>query len=63
MANSEKAQTCADMIAKIIELKKESFNLRMQLGAGQSVKVHRFKLIRRNIARLKTMLHQAKDRG
>lgn len=38
------------------ELRKEQFNLRMNQGSGQEVKPHLFKLVRRNIARVKTVL-------
>lgn len=37
---------------------KEQFNLRMQKGSGQSPKPHLFKKVRKDIARLKTVLQE-----
>ena len=37
---------------------REQFNLRMQRGSGQDVKPHDFKRVRRQIARIKTIIHQ-----
>lgn len=49
----------------IVELKnelqallKEQFNLRMQKGMGQPPKPHLFKKVRKNIARIKTVLDE-----
>ena len=39
-------------------LRREQFNLRMALGSGQSVKNHRFKEIRKDIARIKTVMRE-----
>lgn len=41
-------------------LRREQFNLRMAFGSGQSVKNHRFKEIRKDIARIKTVMRQRK---
>jgi large subunit ribosomal protein L29 len=46
--------------AKIVELKKELMNLRFQKVSGQLEKAHPFKVARRNIARLSTLLNQRK---
>ncbi len=40
------------------ELLREQFNLRMQRGSGQISKNHRFKEIRRDIARIKTLMNE-----
>lgn len=37
---------------------REQFNLRMQRGSGQDVKPHNFKRVRREIARIKTIISQ-----
>jgi large subunit ribosomal protein L29 len=42
------------------ELLKEQFNLRMQKGTGQLTQPARFKEIRRDIARIKTVANQNK---
>lgn len=43
--------------AELLELLKEQFNLRMQKG-GEMSKTHRFKFVRRDIARIKTILNE-----
>lgn len=43
---------------ELISLLREQFNLRMQKGSGAAVKPHLFKHVRRQIARVKTRLHQ-----
>lgn len=40
------------------DLLREQFNLRMQKGTGQLAKPHLIKEVRRNIARVKTVLNQ-----
>ena len=43
---------------ELLDLRKEQFNLRMQLGTGQLTRVHQFKVNRKNIARVKTLMNQ-----
>ena len=43
---------------ELLELRKEQFNLRMQKGVGQATRVHQFKLNRKNIARVKTVMNE-----
>lgn len=43
---------------ELLELRREQFNLRMQKATGQLSKPHLFKQVRRNIARLKTILRE-----
>jgi large subunit ribosomal protein L29 len=40
----------------LVNLKKEQFNLRFQQATGQVEKTHRFEEVRRDIARIKTVL-------
>ena len=44
--------------AELLELRKEQFNLRMQRGTGQLTNPSRFKVVRRQIARVKTRLNE-----
>ena len=37
---------------------REQFNLRMQRGSGQDIKPHNLKRVRREIARIKTIISQ-----
>ena len=48
---------------ELLNLRKEQFNLRMQQGAGQMSKPHLFKAVRRNIARIKTILTEKQSSG
>ncbi len=43
---------------EILSLLQEQFNLRMQRASGQMSKPHRMKQIRRDIARIKTILKE-----
>ena len=41
----------------LLNLKKEQFNLRFQAATGQVEKTHRVDEVRKDIARIKTVLH------
>ncbi len=41
---------------QLLQLKKEQFNLRFQAATGQMEKTHRVQEVRRDIARVKTVL-------
>ena len=46
-----------DQLAEqLVSLKKEQFNLRFQKATGQIEKTHRVNEVRKNIARIKTVL-------
>ncbi len=51
-------KTTDDLQAEIVAMQKELFNLRMQKGLGQSPQTHLFKKIKRNVARVKTLLRE-----
>lgn len=40
------------------DLLRQQFNLRMQRGMGEDSKTHHFKLVRRDIARVKTIINE-----
>lgn len=50
--------SAAELRARSSELRKELFNMRMQLYTGQSAKTHHIRLKRRDIARVETILAQ-----
>ena len=65
MANTVKAADVRAMSAdqmndKLLELKKEQFNLRFQSATGQLEKTARIRQVRRDIARLKTIMTEKK---
>ena len=45
-----------DLNAELLNLRREQFNLRMQMGSGNTPKIHRFSIVRHDIARIKTVL-------
>ncbi len=45
---------------KLAEAEKELFNLRIQKAAGQLEKPDRIRVVKREIARIKTVMNQAK---
>ena len=47
----------------LANLKKEQFNLRFQAATGQMEKSHRVGAIRKDIARIKTVMRQKKAQG
>jgi len=59
MKVSELRQKSAiDLNASLVELGREQFNLRMQKNTGQLAKSDQVKKVRRNIARVKTVLNE-----
>jgi len=48
-----------DLNKELLALRREQFNLRMQQATGQLSQTHQFGNIRRDIARIKTVLGQA----
>jgi len=62
MADSKASElttkTVEELTTELSGLFREQFNLRMQSGSGQDVKPHNFKRVRRQIARIKTVIHQ-----
>jgi large subunit ribosomal protein L29 len=51
----------AELNEHLAELRKEQFNLRMARGTGQLAKTHEFVRVRREIARVKTLLGQKRQ--
>ena len=47
-----------DLNKELMELLREQFNLRMQKGTGQLARPHQMRLVRRSIARVKTLLRE-----
>ena len=47
-----------ELNSELMALLREQFNLRMQNGSGQLARPHLMKDVRRNIARVKTVLNE-----
>ncbi|MFL2551487.1 MAG: 50S ribosomal protein L29 [Arenicellales bacterium] len=48
--------SASELKSELLELRKEQFNLRMQRSTGQLANPSRFKVVRRQIARIKTRM-------
>jgi large subunit ribosomal protein L29 len=57
-AEALRAKTPDELKTQLIDLKKEQFNLRFQAAGGQVENPTRAKIVRREIARIKTVLSQ-----
>lgn len=60
-ANELRKKQPAELQSLLLDLRREQFNLRMQRGAGQTVRPTRLQGVRREIARVKTVLHELKQ--
>ena len=55
-AKELRAKASADLQKELLDLRREQFNLRMARVTGDPVKPDQFTKVRRNIARLKTVM-------
>jgi large subunit ribosomal protein L29 len=55
--------TAEQIDKELLDLRREQFNLRMQAATGQGVRPHEFGRIRKDIARLKTILRERESQG
>ena len=55
-ATDLRAKTPDDLQTQLVDLKKEAYNLRFQGATGQLESPARMRLVRREIARIKTVL-------
>jgi len=58
-----KEKSIDELNTELSALFREQFNLRMQQGTGQDVKPHNHKRVRRQIARIKTIINQKQSAG
>jgi large subunit ribosomal protein L29 len=59
-AKDLRSSSADDLQKKLEELLKEQFNLRMQRGAGQLSRPSQMRAVRRDIARIKTVMTEIK---
>lgn len=57
-AKELRSMNAAGLAEEIVALRREQFNLRMQLGTKQLTQTHNLGNVRRKIARAKTILHE-----
>jgi len=61
--NLLKTKTAVELSEELKGLLQEQFNLRMQKGMGQMTNVHELSRVRRDIARVKTVMTQKSVEG
>ena len=57
-ASEMRAKSYEELQAELLELRREAFNLRIQKGIGQMSRSSQIRSVRRNVARLKTVLNE-----
>lgn len=55
-AGTFRSQTADELKAQLLDLKKEQFNLRFKIASGEMENPARMQIVRREIARIKTVL-------
>ena len=55
-ASEFRSKSAAELQEELIKLRREQFNLRMQRASGQLAKPDQFRKVRKDIARLKTVM-------
>ena len=58
-----KGKTVVELRDELKNLLQEQFNLRMQKGMGQQTNVHEIRRVRRDIARVKTVMTEKSTEG
>ena len=58
-AKELRTKSAAELNDELITLRKEQFALRMQRATGQAIKPDQFGKVRKNVARLKTVLRES----
>ncbi len=58
LASELKSKTPDQLRDQLVALKKEAFNLRFQQATGQLENTARMRAVRRDVARIKTVLNQ-----
>jgi large subunit ribosomal protein L29 len=62
-ASELRGRRLGELREELVELRREQFNLRMQKGVGQAPRPDRLHKVRRNIARVKTVINEKIARG
>ena len=62
-AEDLRAKTRDELRTELTGLKKEAFNLRFQRASGQLENTARVRQVRRDLARVKTVLHQKRGQA
>jgi large subunit ribosomal protein L29 len=62
-ANEMRKKSTGELREELLKLRREQFNLRMQRATGQMARPDQFGKVRKNIARLKTVLREMEAQG
>jgi large subunit ribosomal protein L29 len=62
-AKDLRVKAAKDLSEELLKLRREQFNLRMARATGQAAKPDQFVKVRKNIARVKTVLAQSRSSG
>lgn len=62
-AKDLRAKSASDLGEELLKLRREQFNLRMARATGQAARPDQFSRVRRNIARVKTVLAESRKGG
>lgn len=62
-ATDMRSKSAVELRQELTSLLREEFNLRMQKVTGQLARPHQFKRIRRDIARIKTVMNEQAKAG
>jgi len=62
-ASDIRKHSAAELKDELLKLRKEQFNLRMQQATGQLARPDQFQKVRRNIARVKTIMREQAAAG
>ncbi len=60
-ANDLRGMTQEDLSKELLNLRREQFNLRMQRATGQLARPHEYGRVKKDIARVKTILSELKQ--
>jgi large subunit ribosomal protein L29 len=62
-ASELRVKSIAELKEQLLGLRQEQFNLRMQRGQGQQTQPHQIKRVRRDVARIKTVIAEIERKG
>lgn len=57
-ASQLRQKSTEQLVAMLLDLSREQFNLKMQKGTGQLLKPDQIKKVRREVARIQTILNE-----
>jgi large subunit ribosomal protein L29 len=62
-ASELRSKSRDELNAELLSLRREQFNLRMQQATGQLSRPHEYSRVRKDIARLKTVMNELERKG